>query len=582
MNNHLICKLFPFLFWKPLLTADNIRADLIAGITGAIIVLPQGVAFAMIAGLPPQYGLYTAMVTPVIAALFGSSRHLVSGPTTAISIVVFSTISRHAEPGTPEFIQLVLTLTFLAGIYQMGFGLARLGALINFVSPSVVTGFTSGAAILIGTNQMKHVLGIPVAKGETFINTWITVFNGIGSTNFYVLAIAVATLITAIILKKLSPKAPVMLVAMVAGSVLNILLDGSSHGVMVVGEISAFLPPLSTPDLSLGTIKQLAPEAFAVGLLGLIEAVSISRSVAVHSHQRIDGNQEFIGQGLSNIVGSFFSSYAGSGSFTRTGVNYQVGAKTPLSAIFAAVFLLFAIIFIAPLAAYLPIASMGAIILIVAFNLIETHSIKMIFSVSRSETAVLITTFVATLLLNLEFAIYAGVILSLFFYLNRAAKPRVTYLAPDPLHSKRKLKDISEGDFLDCPQLKIMRIEGPLFFGAINHIVEILQNNYENGFHYKHFLIEASRINFVDIASAEMLMQEAKRLRETGGSISFLGLTGEVEKLLKQPCFEEGIDKSNMFTSTTRAIREISKTLDAEKCLLCYKNVFRECRSFHE
>lgn len=583
MNADIIYKLFPFLTWKPLLTAQNIRADLFAGMTGAIIVLPQGVAYAMIAGLPPQYGLYTAMVTPIIAALFGSSRHLISGPTIAISIVVFSAVSNYATPGSPEFVTLVLTLTLLAGVYQVGFGLARLGALVNFVSPSVVTGFTSGAAILIVTNQLKHVLGVDIPRGESFFNTWATVIRGIENVNLHVLMIATITLISAILLKRVAPRSPFLLLAMIIGSVLNLLLEGSSHGVKLVGEINASLPPLSTPDFSLGTLRLLAPEAFAVALLGLIEAISISRSVAVRSRQRIDGNQEFIGQGLSNVVGSFFSSYAGSGSFTRTGVNYEVGAKTPLSAIFAAVFLFLIVLLVAPLAAYLPIASMGAIILMVAFNLIEVKEIKLILRVSRSETVVLVTTFLATLFLNLEFAVYAGVVLSLFFYLNRAAKPKINCLAPDPKNNKRKLKCVAEENLIECPQLKILRIEGPLFFGAVNHVVETLQNYYEEGLRYKHFLIVAPTINFIDIAGAEMLLQEAKRLREMKGGLYFLGLTGEAEKLLKQACFEDCIGKSNMFSSsTTQAIQEISLKLDREKCQLCYRNVFKECRELSD
>jgi len=171
---------FPFLRWLPLVNRDTLKRDFMAGLTGAIIVLPQGIAFATIAGLPPEYGLYTAMVTPIIAALFGSSRHLISGPTTAISIVVFTTLSRHAEPGSPEFIQLALTLTFLAGAYEFGFGLARLGTLVNFVSHTVVVGFTAGAAILIATSQIKHVLGVHIPRGESFAHTWMDVFHSLG------------------------------------------------------------------------------------------------------------------------------------------------------------------------------------------------------------------------------------------------------------------------------------------------------------------------------------------------------------------------------------------------------------------
>ena len=286
--------IFPFLSWFKLVTKESIKADFFAGLTGAVIVLPQGIAFATIAGLPPEYGLYTAMVTPIIAALFGSSRHLVSGPTTAISIVVFSAISHHAEPGTTEFVMLALTLTFLAGVYQLGFGLARLGSLVNFVSHTVVIGFTAGAAILIATSQMKHITAITVPKGESFLHTWADLYQGLSDINGFVLSIAVGTLLIAIVAKKIMPKSPYLLVGMIVGSVMALFLKDYNDGIKLVGEIPAHLPPLSSPDFSLETIRMLAPEAFAVALLGLIEAVSISRAVATKSNQRIDPNQEFM------------------------------------------------------------------------------------------------------------------------------------------------------------------------------------------------------------------------------------------------------------------------------------------------
>ncbi|MBA5248130.1 MAG: SulP family inorganic anion transporter, partial [Gammaproteobacteria bacterium] len=423
--------LFPFLAWFKLVTKETLKADLIAGLTGAVIVLPQGVAFATIAGLPPEYGLYTAMVTPIIAALFGSSLHLVSGPTTAISIVVFSAISHHAEPGSAEFISLALTLTLLAGIYQLAFGLARLGAMVNFVSHTVVIGFTAGAAILIASSQLSHITGIFVPKGESFLHTLMGLYQGMGNTNFYLVTIGLTTLVTAILIKKFLPKLPNLLIAMIVGSLLAIYFQQFTSNIKLVGEIPAHLPPFSMPDFSFKTIKMLAPEAFAVALLGLIEAVSISRAVATKSNQRIHANQEFIGQGMSNIFGSFMSSYAGSGSFTRSGLNYASGAKTPLSAIFAAIILMAIVLLIAPLMGYLPIAAMAGVILVVAYNLIDFHHIRETLSFSVEESAVLITTFLATLFLELEFAIYLGVLLSLILFLAKTSTPEIHTLSLD-------------------------------------------------------------------------------------------------------------------------------------------------------
>ncbi len=572
-----VLRLFPFLAWKPLINAKNLKSDLIAGLTGAVIVLPQGVAFAMIAGLPPQYGMYTAMVTPIVAALFGSSRHLISGPTTAISIVVFTAVSQHVEPGSAEFIRLTLTLTFLAGVYQFGFGLARLGALVNFVSPNVIMGFTAGAALLIATSQIQHAMGIVIPRGESFLETWWTVIQNLSSANPYTLIIAAATLASAIIIKRMIPKGPILLLAMLIASLLSILLNGENHGVRMVGEITAYLPQMSLPDLSVGSIRLMAPKAFAVALLGLIEAVSISRSVAALSQQKIDGNQEFIGQGLSNIVGSFFSSYAGSGSFTRTGINYSAGAKTPLSAIFSAFFLLLILIFLAPLMAFLPIASMGGIILLVAYNLIEFKHIKNVIKTSRTEALVLMVTFFSTLFLDLEFAIYSGVLFSLFFYLNRTAKPNIFSLAPDPEETRRNLVNLERKSVVECPQLKIIRLDGSLFFGAIHHVEEKLEMIKEQGLQYKHILILGGGINSIDMAGANMLVQQAVQLRKKGGGLYLVELKAEAAKILFKDQYIDAIGKQNIFDSVSEVLTAIYRKLDMEKCYLCHRNIFLEC-----
>lgn len=570
--------IFPFLAWFRLITKESIKADFFAGLTGAVIVLPQGIAFATIAGLPPEYGLYTAMVTPIVAALFGSSRHLVSGPTTAISIVVFSAVSHHAVPGTSEFIVMALTLTFLAGVYQLAFGIARLGALVNFVSHTVVIGFTAGAAILIATSQVKHITDLAIPKGETFLHIWMDVFQDASEINLFVLLIAATTLLVAVISKIIMPRLPYLLVGMTAGSILAIFVSDFTTGIKFVGEIPAHLPPLSTPDFSFQTIRALAPEAFAVALLGLIEAVSISRAVATKSNQRIDANQEFIGQGVSNIVGSFFSSYAGSGSFTRSGINYEAGAKTPLSAIFAALLLLLIVLLVAPLTAYLPIAAMGGIILLVAYNLIDFHHIYQTLSFSKSETAILLTTFFATLFLELEFAIYLGVLLSLVLFLAKTSTPRIPTLSIDISgeNQERKLINIEKKPLKQCPQLKIIRIDMSIYFGSINHIQKRIGQIMDNE-NINHILIVASGINFIDLAGAEALVSENDRLMKNNGGLYFVGLKSSVYEFAARSCFIKKIGSDHFFDSKTQAIKQIYKRLDKSVCSKCQALIFREC-----
>jgi len=572
--------IFPFLAWMKLVNRDTLRADVVAGMTGAVIVLPQGVAFATIAGMPPEYGLYTAMITPIIAALFGSSLHLVSGPTTAISIVVFSAISHHAAPGSPEFVALALTLTFLAGVYQLAFGLARLGVLVNFVSHTVVIGFTAGAAILIASSQMKHITGIDIPKGESFLHTWIDLFQNAGSMNGYLLVIALATLLTSLLAKRYLPKLPNLLVGMVVGSLLAIMFTQYTDSIRLVGEIPAHLPPLSRPVFTLETLRSLAPEAFAVALLGLIEAVSISRAVATRSNQRINPNQEFIGQGLSNMVGSFFSSYAGSGSFTRSGLNYSAGARTPLSAIFAALFLMMIVLLIAPLTAYLPIAAMGGVILLVAYNLVDFHHIRQVLRFSKSESSILLTTFGATLFMELEFAIYLGVILSLVLFLAKTSTPQIPTLSVDP-EPGRKLINVEKKPLYQCPQVKVIRIDMSIYFGSINHIQKRLAQIADlEGI--RHILIVASGINFIDLAGAEGLVAENNTLKKLGGGLYFVGMKSSVYEFAARSCFVQQIGNEHFFDSKTDAIRSIFKRLDKGICAKCHARIFQECRQIPE
>jgi SulP family sulfate permease len=570
-------KLFPFLKWWPLVNRRTLRADVTAGITGAVIVLPQGVAFAIIAGLPPEYGLYSAIVPTIIAAFFGSSRHLISGPTTAISIVIFTSLSPLTTPGSAEFIQMAITLTFIAGLLQLGLGIARLGALVNFVSHSVVVGFTAGAAILIGTSQLSNLLGVPGSKRHAFIHVLTDLVRRLPETNMDVLAIGIVTLIAALVFKKFFPRWPGMLFAMVIGSVLAVILKGSEHGVRLVGPLPAHLPPFSAPELTTSAVRQLAPAALAIAMLGLMEAVSIARSVATRSHQRIDSNQEFIGQGLSNIIGSFFSSYAASGSFTRTGVNYEAGAKTPMSALAAAVSLAVILLLIAPLTAHLPIASMAGILLLVAYNLIDFPHIRAIIKTSPSEAAVLAVTFVSTLLVELEFAIYVGVILSLLLYLNRTSHPQFVTLAPDPESDRHSFINILKKPLLECPQLKIIRMDGSLFFGAVDHFAQEMRAITRQYSEQAHILLVGSGINFIDVAGCEALAQEAHRLHLSGRKLYLCSLKGEVMDVLRRGECIKRIGEENVFRSKIEAIEKIVPQLDPERCRVCTARIFSEC-----
>jgi len=573
-------RLLPFLRWWPNVTAQTFKADSVAALTGALVVLPQAVAFATIAGLPPEYGLYAAMVPAIVGALWGSSWHLVSGPTTAISIVVFSSLSPLAEPGTAQYVSLALTLTFMTGVVQLIMGLARMGVLVNFISHTVVIGFTAGAAVLIASSQLKNFFGVNIPRGASFYETLHQLVLKFGEINLYVTAVGAVTLAAGILVKKYYPKVPYMIAAMVSGSLfalaLNKFIGFDVTQIRTVGALPASLPPLSMPDFSMETLKKLSSSALAITMLALTEAVSIARAVAVRSEQRIDGNQEFIGQGMSNILGSFFSGYAASGSFNRSGLNYAAGARTPLAAVYSSFFLAAILLLVAPLAAYLPIAAMAGILFLVAWGLIDFHHIQSIMRTSRTETVVLFTTLLSTLFVELEFAIYVGVALSLMLYLARTSQPSVVPVVPAPEEGSYHFIEAKESP--ECPQFRIVRINGSIFFGAVNHVQQALQQIDEINPQQKSVLIVGSGINFVDVAGAEMLAQEAKRRRKMGGGLYFYRLKDSVYKFLRQGDYLKDIGEGGFFPAKSNAAGAIYQTLDPEICRTCEARIFNECR----
>lgn len=571
----------PFLRWRGRVNRQVVREDLIAGITGAVVMVPQGVAFAIIAGMPPQYGLYAGIVPAIVAALFGSSWHLVSGPTTAASVVLFSALSAYAEPGSAAYVQLAITLTFMVGILQFSMGMLRLGAVVNFVSHSVIVGFTAGAAILIAASQLKHFLGLHLVRSGHAYEILYEASKHLAEINPYVTVVGVVTLISGLAIRRFTPRMPYLLGAMVVGTLvsvfLNLLLGAERTVITTVGALPATLPPLSSPALSFAALKQLAPAAVAMTLFALTEAVTIARSLALRSGQYIDGNQEFVGQGLSNIIGPFFSSYVATGSFNRSALNYEAGANTPLAAVFAAFFLMLIVVLLAPLTAFLPNAAMAGILFLVAWRLIDVPYIKKITRASRGETFVLTTTFIATLLLDLEFAILLGVIVSLFLFLMETARPRIYSRVPDPRLPGRNFN--TDPTLPECPQLKIVRIDGSLYFGAVDHVQKMLRIFERKEPRQTHLLIMAGGINRVDISGAEFLAQEAKYRQARGGAIYLYRLKEGVRQFLLRGSYLSQIGEDNLFRSKTEALAEIFDRLDRSVCERCTRRIFHECQS---
>jgi len=575
-----IQQFLPFLRWGRNMSRETVRADMIAGLTGAAIVLPQGVAFAAIAGMPPEYGLYTSMVPAIIAALFGSSWHLVSGPTTAASIIMFASLSGMAAPGSEEYVALAITLAFMVGVIQLIMGVVRLGALVNFISHSVVVGFTAGAACLIAAKQAKDFLGVDFPEGAHLFNTIEFLWQNANELHPLVMLVGAITLLSGILTQRrlggLSMIAALLIGSVVAAA-FNFAFGEDISGIKMVGALPQQLPPLSMPQFTLETFRQLSPLALTMTLFALTEAVSIARSISLKSGQPIAGNQEFIGQGLSNILGSFFSSYVATGSFNRSGANYDAGARTPLAAALAGVLLIVLVMLIAPLTSYLPKAAVSGLLFLVAWRLINFSQILKILRADDNEAIILGLVFFGTVFFSIEFAILAGVILSLMIFLRRTSHPRLSPRVPDPNSRTRKF---IYGQFLpECPQLKILRIDDSLYFGSVAHVGEILRRYREHYPEQKHLLLLTKGVGQVDIAGAELIVNETQERRAIGGDVYLYRFRDTAAKVFNRGGYKDEIGEANIFDAKEEAIPAIFDRLDKDICATCQHRIFLECKS---
>lgn len=559
-------RVFPFLAWRHVIDAGTIRADLIAGVLSALLVLPQGVAYATLAGLPPAFGLYAAMLPAIVGALWGSSRHLVSGPTNATSLMVYASLSALAIPFSDDYIRLALTLNLMIGVMKLGLGVARLGQLANFVSHTVIVGFTAGAGLLIIAAQLRNFLGIDAPASATFIGAVRGVMPQLDRADPASITVGTLTLLAAVLARKLVPRLPNLLFGLLAGSIAGWWINrtGSAH-LATVGALPSALPRLSVPELDVPTWHTLAPAALALTLIGLTEAISSARAVAVRSGQRIDPNQEFIGQGLANIAGAFTSSYPSSGSFNRTGANYQAGAVTPLSAIFSAFILVGVLFFVAPLAAYIPNAAMAGLLFLIAAALVDLDTIRRIARTSRGETAVLVITFIATLTVQLEFAIFVGVVASLMVYLYRTTRPRLTPVWPDSGGRTAMLQPVNPAVPYPSHDVLFLRVDGSLFFGAIDHVRDALHAYRMAATAPRQVVLIGTGINFVDVAGADMLVQEARASTATGGAMYLCNLKPPVRDVLERGGFLDDFGRARVFDSELEAIDHFRDSIARER-----------------
>ena len=587
---HITAPLLQRLFgdWVQRVNSATLRADALAGLLGAVLVLPQGIAFATLAGLPPEYGLYTAVVPCIIAALFGSSWHVMSGPTNANSLALFAMLSPLAAAFSPAYIQLALAITVMVGVMQWLIGALRLGVLANFISPAVLFGFTSGAALLIAVHALPDLLGLGASAQHSALGVLRHVADQLSTAQPVALGIAGITIAAALLargLRRPYRKLPYMLMGLVVATVVSwgLMRFTDLPALRTIGQMAAPWPHFRWPSIGWAQAAELLGLAFALTIVALGQGISIAKTVAQRSGQRIDANREFRGQGLSNIVGGFFSCYVSCGSMNRSMPNLEAGAQTPLASVFSAVLLLGLVAVSSGLLALIPMAALAALLMLVALALVDLARWQQLMRLSRTDFFVAGATMVATVTIRLETAILLGMILSLMSFLWRTSRPAMRTMGFDSRGSDRQFvvmdaQHIDPPPLPECPQLKLLRMEGEVYFGATQHVADILHALRHEATPQKHLLIMGKSMNFIDLAGAELWEAELSARRAMGGDLYFHRPRPEVIAMWRKTGFTRVLGPEHQFPDKRVAIATIFSKLDKDICQRCTARIFWECQ----
>ncbi|RSF04420.1 SulP family inorganic anion transporter [Achromobacter aegrifaciens] len=568
--------------WVDEVNARTLRADATAGLLGALLVLPQGVAFAMLAGLPPEYGLYSAIVPCIVAALFGSSRHVMSGPTNANSLALYAVLTPLAVAGSQGYIQLALAVTVLVGLMQWLVGTLRLGSLAHFISPSALFGFTSGAALLIAVHALKDALGMPSPDAHGAGALLASLAANLAQVHWGALLVTLTTLAVALLVRRLDKRKPYMLAGLAAGALaaagFNALTEGAP--VSVLGALAQPWPPFHIPSVDWRALPELLSVAFALTIVALAQSISIAKAVATRSGQRIDANREFVGQGLSNIVGGFFSCYLSCGSLNRSIPNYEAGAKTPLASVFSALLLVALVALSAPLLAMIPHAAISGLLLLVAWTLFDIPRWRQLIRTQRGEAIIAAATLAATITIRMEVAILLGTVLSLMVYLHRTSRPAMRTMGFDSRGLERRFVVLEHApDALpECPQLKLLRMEGSVYFGAATHVAQRLHELRAAPGAPRHLLVMAKSMNFIDMAGAQVWEDELAARRAMGGDLYFHRPRPEVLDMWRRTGFLQRLGEDHIFPDKATALHTIYAKLDRSICEGCQAKIFWECQ----
>ena len=561
-----------------------LRPDLIAGLTVAIVLLPQAIAYAIIADLPPEVGLYTAIVGTAVAALWGSSIHLSTGPTNAASLLVLSVLAEALATSAidpSQFVVAASVMAVLAGIMRFLFGLFRLGTILYFVADSVITGFTAGAGLLIIGFQLRPLLRLTnVTRSPSLVNTLQQVAANIGDTHMPSLYLGLFTIVLILVMKRYTPSLPSALISMIVSGGIVFAFGLDEIGVSVLNEIPRGFPPfVRLPMFDSDLREAIWIGTIAAAVLGLVEVVSITRSISVRSGQRVDSNREFIGQGLASIAAGFFGGYTTSGSFTRSAINYDAGAKTRMSGFFTGIWILLAMLVFAPTVRYLPRAALAGVLMVTAYGMVDREEIRRTFQSSVGDSLIMVVTFVAALVGRLEFAVLTGVVISFVRYVYNTSTPNVVSVLPD--ENFEHFEPI-EGVPL-CPQIGVLTIQGGLYFGAVHHVEEAIREHIENHPQQKWLLFRMHRVNHIDMTGIHMFETIVRLYRKKGGDVFMTNMHDPVMARMETTGFAHFLGLENYLATETAIGFLFHRVIDPMVCIYaCQERIWKECQSINK
>lgn len=549
-------KWIPALEWLGSYKKSDLSGDLNAGLIVAIMLIPQGMAYAMLAGLPPVIGLYASTVPLIIYALFGTSRQLAVGPVAMVSLLVLSGVSLLAEPGTDEYISLVLLLMLMIGVIQLLLGIFKLGFIVNFLSHAVISGFTSAAAIIIGLSQLKHLIGVSLeADKNVFLIIGETIRRA-GEINPATLAIGLGSIVLLILMKKYVKKIPGPLVVVVLSILAVYLFNLNGLGVKIVGEVPAGLPSLSLPAFQMDALIALVPIALTISFIGYMESIAMAKAIATKEKYKIDPDRELVGLGLANVGGSFFAGYPVTGGFSRSAVNYQAGARTPLASIITALLIILTLLFFTGLFYYLPNAVLAAIIMVAVYSLIDAKELKYLFKVNKVDGLTWLLTFLATLLIGIEQGIIAGAVFSLLVFIRRSAYPHVAelgYLPEEKVYRNTSRYPDAETD----PEILIFRVDASLYFANMTFLEEQLCKRLAEKPETKWVVFDFSSVNSIDAVAIHALEDLMEQCQSGKVRMVFAGIKNTVLDVLKRADWERKYGGSIRYMSIEDALSSI-------------------------